>query len=241
MINSETQCWAVIPATGVGSRMGADRPKQYLTLANKTVLEHTLDNLSSYHAVDGIMLILNKADEFWPQLKYHPTKPLLTCFGGEQRHHSVFNGLSSLINHVSADCVVMIHDAVRPFVMHRDLDQLLLAAQSCEDGALLATPVADTLKMANKDLTVLNTQSRDNLWRALTPQSFDLMKIYQALNSVILKQQLVTDDASAMELCGYHPKLVRGDDRNIKITHPEDLRLAEVFLSTQINSEIRQV
>jgi 2-C-methyl-D-erythritol 4-phosphate cytidylyltransferase len=231
MPSTKPQCWAVIPATGIGSRMGADRPKQYLPLGDKTVLEQTLDNLFSYHATDGVMLVLNETDDYWPQLNYHSPKPLQTCIGGEQRHHSVFNGLISLRSHLSTDCIVMIHDAVRPFVLHQDLDQLLQATQQCEDGALLATPLADTLKKASSDLTVLNTQSRENLWRALTPQAFYLSKIYQALDSILTQNLSVTDDASAMELCGFHPRLVRGDDRNIKITHPEDLRLAELFLS----------
>jgi 2-C-methyl-D-erythritol 4-phosphate cytidylyltransferase len=234
MATANIPCWAVIPATGIGARMGADRPKQYLPLGDKTVLEHTLDNLLSYPAIDGVLLVLNETDDYWPRLKYNSAKPLLTCFGGAQRHHSVFNGLSTLKTHLSTDCVVMIHDAVRPFVMHQDLDQVLLAAQQCEDGALLATPLADTLKKANHDLTVLNTQSRENLWRALTPQAFYLSKIYQALKKIISQDLMVTDDASAMELCGYHPRLVRGDDKNIKITHPEDLQLAELFLSIRL-------
>jgi 2-C-methyl-D-erythritol 4-phosphate cytidylyltransferase len=230
MTSSAPQCWAVIPATGVGSRMGADRPKQYLPLGDKTVLEHTLDKLFSFHAIDGVMLILSESDDYWPLLNYHSDKPLLTCNGGVQRHHSVFNGLSALKSHLSTDSIVMIHDAVRPFVQHQDLERLLQVARECEDGALLATPLADTLKKARADLTVLNTPPRENLWRALTPQAFYLGKIYSALESVLTQNLMVTDDASAMELSGYHPRLVKGDGRNIKITHPEDLRLAELFL-----------
>ncbi len=235
MSSTNPQCWAVIPATGVGSRIGADRPKQYLSLGDKTVLEHTLDNLFSFHAIDGVMLILSESDDHWPLLKYHSNKPLLTCIGGAQRHHSVFNGLSSLKSQLTADCIVMIHDAVRPFVLHQDLDLLLQVARGCEDGALLATPLADTLKKANTDLTVLSTQPREHLWRALTPQAFYLSKIYTALESILTQNLLVTDDASAMELSGYHPRLVQGDGRNIKITHPEDLRLAQVFLDMGLN------
>jgi 2-C-methyl-D-erythritol 4-phosphate cytidylyltransferase len=233
--SSELQCWAVIPATGIGARMGADRPKQYLPLGNKTVIEHTLDKLLGFHAIDGVMLILNESDQHWPSLNYHSKKPLLTCLGGEQRHHSVFNGLSALKSHLTADCIVMIHDAVRPCVLHQDLQQLLTVAMEYEDGALLATPLADTLKRANSDLTVMNTQPRDQLWRALTPQAFYLSKIYSALQSILTQNLIVTDDASAMELCGYHPRLVQGDGRNIKITHPEDLRLAELFLDLELN------
>jgi 2-C-methyl-D-erythritol 4-phosphate cytidylyltransferase len=233
MLSANLQCWAVIPATGVGSRMGADRPKQYLPFANQTVLEHTLNQLFSYPSIDGIVLVLNENDQHWAKLDYQAPKPLITCTGGAQRHHSVFNGLNALKAQMhEQDCMVMIHDAVRPLVLHQDLDKLLSITQQNDDGALLAAPVADTLKLANEDLTVSETRSRDRLWRALTPQVFHLNRIYPALEQVISQNLTVTDDASAMEICGYHPRLVAGDYRNIKITHPQDLQLATLFLST---------
>lgn len=232
MLSRQCQCWAVVPATGIGARMGADRPKQYLSLGEKTVLEHTLDNLLKYPAIDGVVLILRSTDTYWPELQYQSNKPLLTCVGGEHRYHSVLNGLRRLKSHLSSDCIVMIHDAVRPFVLHQDLDRLLQAALEGDDGALLALPVADTLKKANDDQRVEDTQAREKLWRALTPQAFYLNRIYAALESVMQSGKPITDDSSAMELAGYHPRLVSADHRNIKITHPQDLKVMESFLST---------
>jgi len=230
MTELDRQVWAVIPATGSGARMQADRPKQYLSLGVKTILEHTLDNLLAYPAIRGVVLILHEHDDHWPSLNYQSEKKLLTCHGGQERHHSVFNGLNCLRKHQGNNCDVLIHDAVRPFVPHQDLDRLLEAITLNDAGAILASPVADTLKLADSAEKIVSTQSREHLWRAFTPQAFRLDLIHQALEAVIKRNLQVTDDASAMELAGYHPQLLRGDSRNIKITHPQDLWLAEKLL-----------
>lgn len=219
-------CWAVIPATGIGQRMQADRPKQYLRLGDKTILEYTLDNLLSHPSVTGAVIILNKEDRHWAGLNYQNIKPTITCHGGYSRHHSVRNGLVELQNFLNQDALVLIHDAVRPFVQHCDIDRLIEISQSCDDGAILAAPVTDTLKISDSNSVITGTQSRDGLWRALTPQAFRLKVILQALESVIERGLEVTDDASAMELTGYHPRLVDSDVRNIKITQPQDMELA---------------
>ena len=210
--------------------MKASCPKQYIKLSDKSILQHTLDNLLSYPRVTGAILILNSNDTYWKKLNYKPEKQVLLCTGGEQRHHSVFNGLKKLKQQTADNPYVLIHDAVRPFVSHSDLDRLLEALHGCEDGALLASPVADTLKLADDKMNVKNTHPRDNLWRAFTPQAFRLDKIFLALNHVINNNLAITDDASAMELMGAHPRLVQGDTKNIKITTPEDLLLAEKII-----------
>ncbi len=222
--------WAVIPATGTGQRMQADRPKQYLPLGSKTILEQTLDSLLSYDKIDGAVLILNKEDDYWPGLNYKSEKPLLLCVGGEERHHSVYHGLQLLAEQQIENCTVLIHDAVRPFVSHTDLDNLLEAVAGNPNGAILATPVADTLKLSDDFSSIVSTHPRDHLWRAFTPQAFALNIILDALKSVIGDNLQITDDASAMELAGYKPRLINSDSRNIKITHPQDLRLAELIL-----------
>lgn len=235
MTKNQVDFWAVIPATGKGQRMRANRPKQYLPLGSKTILEHTLDNLLSHPQISGAVLVLNKDDAYWNQLDYQHEKPILLCAGGEQRFHSVLNGLQTLSDKISRNIVALIHDAVRPFVMHTDIDRLMMASVCDDDGAILAVPVTDTLKVADHNLRIQNTHPREQLWRAFTPQAFKLDIILRALELVIAKGLPVTDDASAMELAGYHPKLIAGDSRNIKITRPEDLQLAELLLSTPMN------
>ena len=233
MTGSELDFWAVIPATGKGQRMQAKRPKQYLPLGAKTILEHTLDNLLSHPQISGAVLVLNKDDGYWGQLNYQHHKPLLLCVGGEQRFHSVLNGLQTLSDKINRNAVALIHDAVRPFVLHADIDRLMTASVCGDDGAILAVPVTDTLKVADINHRIQHTQPREQLWRAFTPQAFKLDIILRALEFIIDKGLPVTDDASAMELAGYQPKLIAGDSRNIKITQPEDLQLAELLLSTQ--------
>jgi 2-C-methyl-D-erythritol 4-phosphate cytidylyltransferase len=230
------QNWVVIPATGTGQRMLADRPKQYLQLQNKTVLEHTLDNLLSHTGICGAVLILNEADEYWSSLAYQHDKPVLICTGGKERLNSVFNGLTFLREHVEGNPFVLIHDAVRPFVSHQDLDNLLKAVRDNPHGALLAVPVNDTLKLADDDQCVKTTHPRDRLWRAMTPQVFKLDIILQALATVVKNRMPITDDAGAMELMGLHPKLVAANELNIKITRPEDMQLALIILRSSEKS-----
>jgi len=229
-MDKSSQYWVVLPATGTGQRMNASCPKQYLKLKNKTILEHTLDNLLSYPLITGAVVILNDSDHYWEKLNYKYEKPVLLCSGGEQRHHSVFNGLIKLKQYTETNPFVLIHDAVRPFVSHADLDQLLVALEESDDGALLAVPVADTLKFSTENQLVATTHPREGLWRAFTPQAFRLEKIYSALKNVINYNLEITDDASAIELAGFHPKLVHGSELNIKITTPQDLFLAEELI-----------
>jgi len=227
--------WAVVPASGIGSRMRADRPKQYLPLGGRSILEHSLDRLLSHPRIEGLVIALAADDPWWPALGYHSDKPLLLCQGGAERLDSVCAALDRLDRHLQGDALVLVHDAVRPFVSHADLDRLIDQAQSGDQGALLAMPVADTLKRAeagqHPELQQVEvTVPRERLWQALTPQAFRLSLLKSALERAIAHGQKVTDDASAMELAGYSPRLVAGDRRNIKLTHPEDLLLGEWIL-----------
>lgn len=225
------QYWVILPATGIGQRMQASRPKQYLPLKGKSILLHTLDKVLSHPQITGAVLVLNKHDQYWQKQNYCHSKPVLQCEGGERRHHSVLNGLLMLQQQMPAiNPYVLIHDAVRPFVSHKDIDRLIDALSVCEDGALLAVPVADTLKYANHENRVQSTYPRENLWRAFTPQAFRLEKILAALKNVITHKLEVTDDVSAMELTGAQPLLVQGDSDNIKITTPQDLLLAKKII-----------
>ncbi len=221
----------MIPAAGTGKRMNADRPKQYLPLAGKTVIEHTLDRFLCHHALSGIVVALDKDDCYWKALKIVNDTRLKTVVGGAERCHSVLNALADLRNNAAPHDWVLVHDAARPCLTMEDLDLMLLSLTEDAVGGILAVPVKDTIKRGTTDLRIAETVDRKALWHALTPQMFRLGLLTEALSESLQDHYLVTDEASAVEHIGLKPRLVKGRADNIKITHPEDLSLAEYYLN----------
>jgi len=229
--------WVVIPAAGIGARMCADRPKQYLPLAGKTVIEHTLACFSDSPSIAGIVLALAAGDPYWPQLDVRMGKPLLIADGGAERCHSVQNALRLLAQHAAEDDWVLVHDAARPCLGRADLSALLDALQDDAVGGLLAVPVRDTMKREDRTGRVQSTVERAGLWHALTPQMFRLGLLQAALDKALADGLAVTDESSAIEHHGLRPQLVAGCADNIKITRAEDLALAEFFLRQRGETE----
>lgn len=229
--------WAVVPAAGVGRRMGSDLPKQYLPLAGSSVLEQTLQRLLDHPRIAGLVVAISEGDPYWSGHTPHSHKPLLTASGGPERCHSVLNALDALAGHADQRDWVLVHDAARPCLRAGDIDRLLEQLTDHPVGGLLGCPVSDTLKRVDGGLGVEVTVDRSSLWRALTPQMFRIGALTRALRAALAKGALVTDDASAMELSGLKPLMVEGQSDNIKITHPQDLALAEFILQRQDNSE----
>lgn len=225
------RCWAVIPAAGVGRRMESNIPKQYLHIAGKTVIEHTLDVLLSQADIFGAVIVTSADDEYWQDLDYQSEKPLLNASGGKERFHSVLNALTALQEIASKSDWVLVHDAARPCVSCADLTCLITTVKKHNTGGLLASRVRDTMKRSDQKGQVTSTENRENLWHALTPQMFRLEELATAIESAIAQGINITDDASAMEVFGHQPLLVEGSHCNIKITHPEDLLLAEAILT----------
>jgi 2-C-methyl-D-erythritol 4-phosphate cytidylyltransferase len=233
-MSDQAKFWAVIPAAGVGSRMQADRPKQYLPLHGKTVLEHTLARFLEHPQISGVVVALSEEDPWWQELALQHPK-LYVALGGAERCHSVLNALNALLSQADEMDWVLVHDAARPCLRREDIDHLINALHEHPVGGLLGLPVADTVKRTGNDDTVLETVPREHLWRALTPQMFRLGELRAALESALEQGHLVTDDASAMELAGKAPKMIEGHGDNIKITRPQDLALAELYLAQQHN------
>ena len=224
---------AVIPAAGAGSRMGVDIPKQYLTLAGQTVLEHSLDVLLACEQIATVVLVLSADDERWPEIMHrYKDSRVETVTGGAERCHSVLNGLEHLAGTAGVDDWVLVHDAARPCVRQQDIEMLMTRLEDHAVGGLLGVPVADTMKQVDSDSMILKTVERDGLWRALTPQMFRLGPLRDALQQAIASGVMVTDDASAMEMAGYRARMVEGQADNIKITRPADLQLAEFYLQS---------
>ena len=233
MSRRETRCWAVIPAAGSGRRMGADRPKQYLDLHGRPVLQHSLERMLSHPRVAGAVVSLSADDPYWPRLERSFAKPVWIAPGGRERVDSVLAALIRLGERADDGDWVLVHDAARPCLRPADLDRLISTLYEHPVGGLLGLPVADTVKRVTGNGEVLETIDRNGLWRALTPQMFRLGALRRALERALAAGCVVTDDASAMELAGAAPRMVRGSADNIKITHAEDLPLAALYLQRQ--------
>jgi 2-C-methyl-D-erythritol 4-phosphate cytidylyltransferase len=225
--------WAIIPAAGVGTRMQTEEPKQYLQINGQAVVAHAIARLGAVAAVERIVVALHPHDERWQTLGLQTGPRLQTCIGGADRCHSVLNALNALHEHAQVDDWVLVHDAVRPCVSVEDIERLLAEVAVHPIGGLLAVPVSSTLKKAGPDGNVSATVDRTHLWQAGTPQVFRYELLHTALTEAIASGELVTDEASALELAGFAPRLVRGRADNIKITYPEDLLLARLILEAQ--------
>jgi 2-C-methyl-D-erythritol 4-phosphate cytidylyltransferase len=223
----------VIPAAGGGSRMGLNRPKQYLPLRGRTILEWSLAPFLDNDWIDGVVLVLAKPDQEYAKLPIARHPKIVTTFGGVARADSVLAGLEVVAARSQgfAEVYVMVHDAARPCVEWSDIERLRDEADDVH-GGLLALPVTDTLKKS-KQGKVAATVDRAFIWRAQTPQIFRIDLLINALKECAERGLEVTDEASAMERAGYKPRLVRGRDSNIKVTYAEDLHLAEFWLARQ--------
>jgi 2-C-methyl-D-erythritol 4-phosphate cytidylyltransferase len=222
--------FAIVPAAGTGTRMGEGTPKQYLTCAGRPLLHHTLERLSSYPPISRVFVVLAPGDALYgaPEGKDAAAKVAPLYCGGETRAASVYNGLVAIRDAVAGDDWVLVHDAARPCLSKAALDRLIDEVGETDAGGLLAVPVADTLKREDDEGCVMATEPRAGLWQAQTPQMFRYGFLVEALRRAGTLD--VTDEASAVERIGLKPRLVMGESRNLKVTYPEDLELAELIL-----------
>ena len=231
-MNHSINFWAVVPAAGVGKRMNADRPKQYLELAGKTVIEHTLLRLLSAEVFTAVAVAISEEDPYWPDLDVSAHKKIITAAGGKERADSVLSALKAIRTVASDDDWVLVHDAARPCITKIDIHHLIDSLKTDEIGGILALSSHDTLKSVQGDNIIVGTLDRSHIWRALTPQMFRYGLLKNALEAAE-GNAAITDEASALELQGMQPKIVEGRPDNIKITRPEDLALAQFYMEHQ--------
>jgi 2-C-methyl-D-erythritol 4-phosphate cytidylyltransferase len=224
--------WCVVPAAGRGARFGAERPKQYVSLAGRPLLVWTLERLAASPCIAGLMVVLAADDKYWTPLGSLAGKPVATAIGAAERSGSVLAGLRALPKSVADAAFVLVHDAARPCVPVQDISRLVEQAIPA-GGGLLAAPLRDTLKLADADDRVKMTEPRDTRWRALTPQLFRRGELTAALEHAAASGIAITDEAMAMERAGHRPLLVEGSDSNIKVTTRADLGLAEYLLKSR--------
>lgn len=259
MTDIQSTLWVVVPASGVGTRMQSATPKQYLSICDKTVMEHTLDKLSQVENVKGIVVVVSQNDSFIQSINLTSYKNVHIAFGGDTRAQSVLNGLdyiqrfenqneqilqntSSSKNNAPAQPWVLVHDCARPCVSVDDIHRLVKTCMKNNAGGILATKISDTVKLANTQnsvydaATIQSTQDRTYLWRAQTPQFFKLVDLICAIQQAQSQNILLTDEASAMENAKQTVLMIESDQSNIKITTQSDLPLAEFYLKTKLLS-----
>lgn len=221
---------AIVPAAGVGSRMQHNTPKQYIQLAGKTILEHTLSKLSQLKSLSQIVVAVSQTDPYFDTLAPIDSR-IIRANGGQERADSVLNSLLFLESNPPK--WVLVHDAARPLVSINDIETLIAQCISDDEGGILASKVKDTIKRGHTYSE--QTVPRDDLWQALTPQFFKYDELKNALHSALAQGVTITDEASAIEWANKPVKLIAGRSDNIKITTPEDLDLAGFLLNKQHN------
>lgn len=223
---------AIVPAAGIGKRMLLDIPKQYIKIHNRTILEYTLMTLLSHPRIVRVIVSLHQKDNYFRTLSIASNLRITSVIGGNKRINSV---LSGLIVPTDANWVI-VHDAVRPCLSYKDLEKLITIIDKSKIGGILARPACDTIKyIAYKTQEISHTISRKKLWHALTPQLFPKDLLRWCLEKIIQDNVDITDESSALEYCGYHPLIVLGSYKNIKITFPEDLTFAGIYLKELYN------
>jgi 2-C-methyl-D-erythritol 4-phosphate cytidylyltransferase len=235
----------IIPAAGIGSRMAANKAKQYLRIQHKTILEHTVEVFLSHPEIGKIVVVLHPQDQIFSSLSLANNPRIIAIVGGSERVDSVLAGLHFVSKMHQASQFVLVHDAARPCIEASDITRLIrqcvaITPNDKACGAILACPVADTIKKASTEkISLANTQStfvvndtidRSLLWQAQTPQMFIVNELIAAIDVNLANGKRLTDEASAMENTGKYVMLVEGPSSNIKITKPSDLALATFYL-----------
>jgi 2-C-methyl-D-erythritol 4-phosphate cytidylyltransferase / 2-C-methyl-D-erythritol 2,4-cyclodiphosphate synthase len=220
--------FVVIPAAGVGSRVGGAAPKQYLPLDGRPMILHTIDALVRIEKVSHIYVLLSPEDDHWDQISGDSPKrvTVIRC-GGETRAATVRNGLVAIADKTNESDWILVHDAARPCIEPRSVEAMMDVLRDDPVGGLRALPIPDTVKRGEND-QVVETIPRDNLWLAQTPQMFRYGLLCNALSRA--SDESYTDEAQAVEALGLSPRLVAGNSSNFKVTFPEDIAIAEAIL-----------
>ncbi len=217
----------VIPTAGVGKRMQAAIPKQYLQIDKQCIIEHTIHKMLQLPEIGKIIVVLSANDQYFKTLPIAQHPQIVTAIGGAERADSVISGLKTATTEY-----VLVHDAARPCVQISDIKNLIAQATN-EHGGILVARVCDTVKQTNQAHQIQQTLARDFIYRALTPQYFQRELLLDAYLRAQAQHIALTDEASAMEWAGFQPLAVVGSATNIKVTEPLDLQLATFFMHLQ--------
>ncbi|MEW6002039.1 MAG: 2-C-methyl-D-erythritol 4-phosphate cytidylyltransferase [Nitrospirota bacterium] len=225
---------AIVPAAGLGKRFGPGQRKPFITILDKPLLLWVIESLETSEDIDEVIPVLREQDmDYGVELvkKYGLTKIRRIAKGGSERQVSVFNGLKLVPDHTS---VILIHDGVRPF-LEKSLIKELLKHLSGNDGVISAVPLKDTIKEIDSNGLVRTTPKRESFWAVQTPQVFYYRKLFDSYENAFKEGFYSTDDSALVERYGGKVRIVMGSYKNIKITTPEDIILAELFLKLRLN------
>lgn len=226
---NETRLVAVIAAAGIGKRVGADIPKQYLTLLDKTIIEYSINPFIEHPQIDQVVVSIAKNDHWFDTLAIAKNPKIKLVEGGDERVDSVLSALKVIPD----TDYVLVHDAARPCITRADIDKLIDYVSVNNNGAILASKVTDTMKRSDSNGNIQSTVERTDLWHALTPQMFQ-NKLLQKAILAVKEPHLITDEASAVEMSGLPVTLIEGRSDNLKITREEDLQIAALYLSRSL-------
>lgn len=226
--------WAIVPAAGKSRRMGSSLPKQYLSILEKKLIEITLERLLKCNRIENIIVALSPDDNTFSTLPIASNPNIISTIGGAERSDSVLAGLLEVESQAQASDWVLVHDAARCCIRPEVINTLFDSLKDDSVGGILAVPVSDTLKRVSEN-KIEATIDRSQIWQAQTPQVFRFGVLKSALDDAISKQQNITDEASAIEFAGHKVQVIMGHYDNIKVTHKEDLALAEMFLKHQLS------
>ncbi|WNC71457.1 2-C-methyl-D-erythritol 4-phosphate cytidylyltransferase [Thalassotalea psychrophila] len=227
-INTDS-LYVVLPAAGIGKRMSKNIPKQYLKINGRCIIEHTIERLLSHPRIGQVIVALAEHDSMFSTLDISKNSQVSTVLGGNERSDSVLAGLKAM----HEQTWVLVHDAARPCLTHEDIDALIHFCFKHDTGAILATPVRDTMKRSQTNQQIKSTENRNNLWHAQTPQMFKHQQLTRSIELALQSGVEITDEASAMEFANVDSFIVSGREDNIKITRPSDLNLAAFILTQQ--------
>jgi 2-C-methyl-D-erythritol 4-phosphate cytidylyltransferase len=222
-----------VPAAGTGQRFGAELAKQFHSIGDKLVADHTLGRLLSISKIEKILVPCDISAEYWQQVSAVKDQRVELIAGGAERVHSVLNGLRALADIAASDDWVLVHDMARPCVTSGDINKLIEQLSGHPVGGILATPISDTLKKINSQSAIEKTFNRSDYRGAQTPQMFRYGLLVRALETMLQEQQVPTDEASAIEYLGEQAMIIEGRRDNIKITHREDLIIAQAIMGYQ--------
>ncbi len=227
---------AIIAAAGLGKRMGAGVPKQYLEICGRPIICHTLEAFAKADFIGEMVIVVehDRVEAFKRDIidAFHYPKSWKVTAGGAVRQESVRNGLLAISSNPD---IVLVHDGVRPFITYEQI--LSIASEAfAHKAAILASPVKETIKRVQSDGVIEETVDRSELWTAETPQGFSFELLARAVESAVKDGFVGTDEASLVEHLGEKVRVVRGDGRNIKITNPADIKIAEAIInSSEVN------